>query len=367
MADIISLKKAVSPLLRDAEKYHGFEIENRSIDDGDIEYSVFFQKPNEDPVPLSKPSLALFHGDPLLYDEECRKLRDSRLSEVLSTEEFPRNLRNFEELQRAQKAKRITPFVGAGSSISAGCSSWVGYLRSKAIELGVDEAEVEKHLSEFLYEDLLEKVQSQPRGRDFEFYFEQDFSHADPEGSFSWVLPELFDGCVITTNFDRVIEDCFSRQGASFTEKVTGLNNPYNFLKAITRGDRYLLKLHGNIDDPAYRVFTKREYCSAYGETEVVDMSFPLPVLLSLLYQSQSFLFLGCSLSVDRTIATFKRLVEEEGSQKVADHFAIIERPEDGEGQDQLATLMTDCNIKPIWYESGQHYKVDDILGLLLI
>ncbi|PAJ74518.1 hypothetical protein CJF42_09860 [Pseudoalteromonas sp. NBT06-2] len=369
MANAIKIKEEIKPLLDALEKYHDFKSENEILDDDESGFSVYFQKGDDAPVALAKSSLALFHGDPHLYNQESERIRLNRLEEVLNTSQFPRNKQNFNELLKAQRANKITPFIGAGASISAGCMSWRNYLVTKAKEVGIEDSIVNKYLAEYKYEDLLELVTKEPGIGEFEFYFQQDFDHADPELSYVWLLPDVFKACVITTNFDRVIEDCYSSQSLSFTEKEVGLNNPHTFIKAMTRGDHYLLKLHGNIDKPEHRVFTKSEYRVSYSESDqqMVNMDYPLPQLLSRLYRSHSFLFIGCSLITDRTVKTFELIVEQEGANKVADHFAIIEKPESTEEYNALKQKLMVCNIKPIWHDTGDFDKVNEIISLLLI
>lgn len=370
MSNATIIKNDIAPLLEAVEKYHDYNHENELLDSEESNFTVCFQKGEEAPVYLAKPSLALFHGDPNLYEQEGRQLRLEKFAEVLEPEKFPRNQSNFNDLLKVQRANKITPFIGAGASISAGCQSWSNYLENKAKEVNVEEGVIEEHLNQNKFEDLLELIKAQPNGQAFDFYFQQDFEHADPESSYVWNFPELFNGCVITTNFDRVIEDCFQRQGAAFTEKTVGLNNPHTFIKAITRGERYLLKLHGNIDNPEHRVFTKEEYQRAYSTNdELVDMSFPLPQLLTHLYRSHSFLFVGCSLEIDRTVKTFELIFEQpdEDRSKIADHFAIIECPDDQDQFQELEQRLMRCNIKPIWFENGSFEKVDEIIDLLKV
>lgn len=367
MANANSIRQKITPIVEALEQYHSFKPENETFDDDDSGYSVYFHKNGDEPVQLAKPSLALFHGDPNLYKQESDLIRLSRFASVLDTDKFPRNRQNFNELLKAQRANKITPFIGAGASISAGCTSWHRYLENKGREVGLHEEEVRQYLDDSRLEDLLDLIEAQPKGAAFEFYFQQDFEHANPENSYVWNFPDLFDGCVITTNFDRVIEDCFDRQGKSFKEKTVGLNNPSSFIKAITRGDRYLLKLHGNIDDPNYRVFKKEEYRSAYSENDdqLVNMDYPLPQLLTSLYKSHSFLFVGCSLDVDRTVKTFELILEGGEKNQIADHYAIIEKPEDDEKFQDLDRQLMVCNIKPIWFDSGNYERVSEIIELM--
>lgn len=367
MANVDSRKDNIKPFVEALDKYNNFNPENETLDDDDSGYSVYFQKNDDVPIQLAKPSLALFHGDLTLYNQESSRIRLDRFAMVLNAEMFPRNSQNFNELLKVQRANKITPFIGAGASISAGCTSWYRYLENKGREVGLGEAEIKLHLDENRLEDLLDLIENQPRGAAFEFYFEQDFEHANPEDSYVWDFPDLFNGCVITTNFDRVIESCYDKQGKSFKEKTVGLNNPSSFIKAITRGDRYLLKLHGNIDDPNYRVFKKGEYQQAYSgnDQQLVDMTYPLPKLLSNLYSSHSFLFIGCSLDVDRTVKTFELILESGESTKIADHYAIIEKPGSDEKYYDLERQLMMCNIKPIWFDTGSYERVGEIVELM--
>ncbi|MEZ9744381.1 SIR2 family protein [Vibrio splendidus] len=364
-----AMTNSVISNLEPLENYHEYKVENETIDDDESGYAVYFQKGDDDPVLLAKPSLALYHGDQNLYNQESERIRLDRFSSVLNTDVFPRNKHNFDELLNAQRSNKVTPFVGAGASISAGCQSWNRYLELKAVEVGIDDAVITQHLNGNMLEDLLDLILRQPRGGVFEFYFMQDFEHANPENSYVWNFPDIFNACVITTNFDRVIEECYARQGKSFKEKTVGLNNPHNFIKAMTRGDRYLLKLHGNMDNPEYRVFTKEEYQRAYSNDaqNLVDINYPLPKLLTHLYLSHSFLFIGCSLEVDRTVKAFEQLFEREERNKIADHYAIIEAPENNDKFHELEQRLMSCNIKPIWYENKQYEKVNEIIGLMMI
>ncbi|MGY3942201.1 SIR2 family protein [Aeromonas tecta] len=366
MGDAIRVKDAILPLLESLQVYHQYQQENTILDSDEYGYSVCLQREGEyDGVSIARPSLALFHGDRVLYEQECKRLRKELLDGLLASDLFPRNRNNYQDLLSAIKANKITPFIGAGSSISAGCQSWGSYLRNKAKEVGLSEHEITPMLSSSQYEELLDLIITQPKGSSFDFYFQQDFEYADPEKSFSWLLPELFTGCVITTNFDRVIEECYAKQGVQFKEKCEGLNNPSNFIKAMTRGDHYLLKLHGNFDRPDFRVFKKSEYQAAYSNLhgDDVDMKSPIPKLLSHIYSSHSLLFLGCSLSVDRTIKVFENILKnKELKPKIADHYAIIEKPDNEQEFNTLEVMLQSCNIKPIWYEFGHHVKIPDIL-----
>jgi hypothetical protein len=87
------------------------------------------------------------------------------------------------------------------------------------------------------------------------------------------LLPKLFQGCAITTNFDRALETVYANESKAFTEKVMGRGQAGTFLRAIPGGDRYLLKLHGNLDNAADRILSKAEYDAAYGNDGDIQFS----------------------------------------------------------------------------------------------
>lgn len=365
MENIHENKETIIKLIEDFHEYHSYKQENYLLDSDGSGFSLYLERDSENNVLLEKTSMALFYSDRVLYRQECERAREFIINSIFCMDLFPRNGRNLIELMTAIRANKITPFVGAGSSVSAGCQTWFSYLSNKAKEVGLAEDQTNSLLSESKYEELLDLIISQPKGHSFDFYFQQDFEYADPDKSFSSYLPEIFKCCVITTNFDRVIEECYARQGLQFKEKCEGLNNPHNFIKAMTRGDHYLLKLHGNIDRPECRVFKHEEYKYAYGASDGQDLNIsgPIPALLSHIYLSHSLLFLGCSLSVDRTVKTFQELLKDNALKpKVADHYAIIEQPEEEAEYMNLEMQLQLCNIKPIWYENGNHDKVNEML-----
>lgn len=364
MPSVKELKKILEPINEKVKGYHQFREENGVIDSDESGYKVLLQVSDNEPIVLSKPSLALFYGDSVLYEQEVKDIKEQRYLEILRNDIFHRNRRNFEEMMAVYKANRLTPFVGAGASISAGLSSWRTYLEDIAKEEGLAEDYVNSKLDSNEYEELLEEVAAKGAVGQFEFYFHQDFDHANEEDCCLWIFPEIFTQSIITTNFDRVIEDCYSRQGLAITEKVLGLRDASSFLKALKIGRRYLLKLHGNIDDSQYRVFTSSEYKLAYSKKDKVDFDYPIPTLLKEIYLHHSLVFIGCSLEQDRTVETFKKLTEVYGHREMADHYAIIEAPGDPCKLREREEILRECNIKPIWFECGEYNKVDEILSL---
>jgi hypothetical protein len=104
----------------------------------------------------------------------------------------------------------------------------------------------------------------------------------------------------------------------------------------------------------------KREYDAAYADIGVVKNFFNKVMF------GQSLLFLGCSLSVDRTINLMKEIVREYGAEALPRHYAILELKAT---DDRVARKkhLSEANIFPIWYEEGEHDESLEALFLKLM
>jgi hypothetical protein len=201
----------------------------------------------------------------------------------------------------------------------------------------------------------------------FNLDFERDFTPNDKFGGAVMRLPGLFDSAAITTNFDRVLEMAYERSGKAFIEKTTGRGPVNAFYRAIPAGERYLLKLHGNLDNTAERVLNKSEYDAAYGNDGNIHFDFPVPKLLKRLYTSFSFLFLGSSLSYDRTIQTFTKVAQDVGADSLPHHYAILGHPSDVGKRSKLEQRLADAHISAIWFPGGEYQYIEEMLELLLV
>src|SRR5262249_58871219 len=103
------------------------------------------------------------------------------------------------------------------------------------------------------------------------------------------LIAELFTDTVITTNYDRLIEEAFD----------TGANNAFQVINGVNAledpaTDRVsIIKLHGDVRTPGNCIVSKNQYDQAYGNNEI-DLSRPIPKLLDYYYKNSSLLFLGC-------------------------------------------------------------------------
>ncbi len=337
------------------------------IDDEEFEDIQVICKRGDEQIPLARPSRAFYFGDRNLYDQEAKRFDQHEKARNLNTDQFPRNLARFDELKRSCQRGFVIPFVGAGMSKSAGCPGWREYLLKLCVDAQLDPDAMRVRLEENGdYEGVMNDLVTALGVNRFNLDFERDFKTPDDIAGAVMLLPTLFDSSCITTNFDRVLERAYENDAKAFVEKVTGRGQAGAFFRAIPAGERYLLKLHGNLDNAAERVLTKGEYDTAYGNDGNIHFEFPVPKLLKRLFSSYSFLFLGCSLSADRTIQTFMRVAQLEGPANLPHHYALLACPVDPEKRRKIDDRLALAHITPLWYPAGDHECVDKILALLL-
>lgn len=337
------------------------------IDDEESEDIQVICRRGEEEITLVRPSRAFCFGDRNLYDQEARRFDQQEKARILNTDQFRTNLQVFEELKRSCQRGFVIPFVGAGMSKSAGLPDWKEYLLDLCDDAALSQDAIRERLEvKGDYEGAMNEIIQRLTFNRFERDFERSFRIPEEIGGAVTLLPKVFNCSVITTNFDRVLERVYENDAKAFEEKVTGLGRANAFFRAIPAGRRYLLKLHGNIDNSAERVLNQDEYAAAYGNEGDINMTFPLPKLLKRLFTSYSFLFFGCSLSADRTLQTFMRVAGEEGPDSLPHHYAILGSPMDVEKKRTIDQRLADAHITPLWYPEGEHEHVEQILLLLL-
>ncbi|MGL6159745.1 SIR2 family protein [Microbulbifer sp.] len=272
----------------------------------------------------------------------------------------------FLDLVDAIRLNRITPFVGAGLSRACGYPMWGEALRKMAVRLeGFGVADIAPMLQEFdylkaaqmLYEASAEQVNN---------FIRTEFRQRSSAGSGPvMLLPELSSGCVVTTNFDSVIEDLFSSRGSPLDGYMYGMQPGNNFVQRLLRGERCILKLHGDARQENSYVFTAQQYQAAYGDP--ISFQNQLPRALRQIFISNSLLFLGCSLEQDRTLDLFKSVVDE-AEFEIPDHFALLNKPGNQEETAQKEARLFKLKIRPLWYETpdGDHSLLEHILKLAI-
>lgn len=176
------------------------------------------------------------------------------------------------------------------------------------------------------------------------------------------LIPRIAHGCIVTTNFDDAIEEVFKLESLTFDGYMHGTQQ-HNFFSRLVRGQRCILKLHGDADDPQSYVLTQAQYLGAYDEP--LNFQRSLPKALRQIFISNSLLFLGCSLEQDWTFDLFRR-VKQQSEYEIPNHYAFLPTPDDAQRKQQKETELLDLNIQPIWYPATKHEYVEKLLSLAI-
>ena len=318
---------------------------------------------------ISVPSKAFYAGDKKAYDQAFKEYRKTRRHEVLNERYlcdqfsddhwFQRNLDRFDQLVDRLEDGDVVPFIGAGLSVAGGFPTWEGHLRGQGRTAGIDPAHTEELLASGEYETLIEEIEVR-RGRDvFTQEIRDVFSRTGEITGTTLLVTELFTDTVITTNYDRLIEQAFETGVVNAYQLITG-RNP---LVKLASDRVSIIKLHGNIKEPATCILSKNQYDAAYGNA-AVNMSLPIPRLLEYYYKNSSLLFLGCSLNNDRTVQVFRAIKQKMGDIVIPQHFAIEQAPETEQAVSDRNAYLAGLGITGIWFQKGQFEYVEGMLRL---
>ena len=269
----------------------------------------------------------------------------------------------FEDLVELIRRKKIAPFLGAGVSKAARYPLWKEALEKLAEKITtLDQSVVEELLNEDKYLEAAQVIADTSKTQlnnyiqtTFRTKYDSDEERESIPPLFK-LLPRLSSGCIVTTNFDCLIEETFKAKKAPLLDGyMHGVQLGHNFVQRLIKGDRCILKLHGDASQSSTYVFTEKQYESAYGTP--IDYSNQLPKALRQIYISNSLLFLGCSLGPDKTLELFKEV--KDGDQfEIPEHFAIISEPSDTTEKQETEDRLLDLKIRPLWYKSDNHHAM---------
>ena len=276
----------------------------------------------------------------------------------------------FLDLVDAVRIGRIAPFVGAGLSRACGYPMWGEALRKIAQKLeGLAVQDIEPLMVRYDYlraaQVLHDAAADQVR-----HFIKTEFRQRGAIGGPVRLLPDLASGCIVTTNFDTVIEDLFRDRGHPLDGYMHGTQAGNNFVQRLLRGERCILKLHGDAGQGNTHVFTLLQYQAAYGEPFAFQNQ--LPRALRQIFISHSLLFLGCSLEQDKTLDLFKSVVDE-AAFEIPDHFALLNEPSTPQERARKEARLLQLKIRPLWYATPEdadgkpdHSLLEQILKLAI-
>lgn len=318
---------------------------------------------------LSNPSKAFFASDLEAYNQLFKIFRAERKSQVLGEEYinstfgdghwYERNLERFEQLESYLIEGSVVPFIGAGISVECGFPTWKGHLIQQGRTCGLNSDHVQDLLDEGHYETVIEEIEAIVHHDAFLQELKDVFSRTGKITQTTLRLTELFNDTLITTNYDHILQQAYDtgdKNRIQLLDRTNILDNPDT--SKIT-----IIKLHGDIRQPANCIINKPQYDEAYGNG-CLDLSKPIPRVLKYHYQTSNLLFLGCSLNRDRTMEVFQAVKEELGDVDRPQHFSLESMPEtEAELTDRNGYLLR-FGITPIWFPKDSYDYIEQILRL---
>jgi tetratricopeptide (TPR) repeat protein len=278
-----------------------------------------------------------------------------------------KNREVFDELFAFCSINRIVPFIGSGLSAFAAFPVWRDFLSDESEKITgrdriptiriVDTLETANYLEDELTHPVFYEDIRVTYGGDF------DENHwdkllAETENQAVSAIPKLFKGPIITTNFDKILEQVHQKQAATF-KSVAFPGNTETLKEAVNKYARVLFKIHGCVSDINNIVFTGRSYKHAYKEGS------PLRTTLAELFMDFRFLFLGCSLKEDKTIDWLwnEHIGKIKDSGNGMYHFAIY--PCKSGEQDDERKRLEEIKVHPILFKAETKDDYDSVRIIL--
>ncbi|MCP3956477.1 MAG: hypothetical protein GY719_01350 [bacterium] len=286
----------------------------------------------------------------LAFDDWIEARKTQLLEKADSILEKYDNEQRFEQFTIAYRAGGMAPFVGAGMSFTSGFPLWTNFLFQLCDESHVETEDLQRLIDGGEYEDAAQLLHDDLGPALFNENIQASFARERiPAGPVVY-LPKLFPkASILTTNFDGLIERLFeeSDDDEQGIDRVVSGRNLGEVQRQMAGGTRVLVKLHGDCRQVADRVLLRSEYETAYADEEVVEGFFNRVVF------GRALLFLGCSLSKDRTVSIMKQIVAKNGSDQLPRHYSFLGLRE---SDDRVARKkhLSEANIFPIWYEAQE-------------
>lgn len=318
---------------------------------------------------LSQPSKAFFASDPEAYNQEFKIFRKEQKEQILGAEYirsnfngdhwFQRNEEHFEQLEKCLIDGTVVPFVGAGLSVEGGFPSWKAHLQQQGRTAGIDAAHIDVLLNNGQYEQVIQEIET-IRNRDtFIQEIKDAFSKTGNLTDTTLRLSELFTDTLITTNYDRLIEQAFDTGEKANIQLI----DIANISEKRDQNKTTVIKLHGDIKRPGHCILGKNQYDEAYGNG-TLDLTKPIPKLLSFHYRTSSLLFLGCSLNQDRTMQVFQAVKDQMGDTDRPQHFSLESAPATEAELVHRNAYLLSFGITPIWFPNRSYEYIEQILRL---
>lgn len=237
-------------------------------------------------------------------------------------------------------------FIGAGLSAECGLPTWGQLLMSFVEFLNLDKISTEKDeiislISKGRLIESAEYIKNFVKPRIFDEHITKmlDTDKLKPSKKHLMLLKLKFNS-IVTTNFDLLLEQAFSKTEKHTYIRAYDYDNIAALGKLIAEKKPFILKAHGSLSNTNKIIFSRSDY---------QRLLFSIPSYRSFmrnLLQSRTFLFLGYSLSdPDLSVILEELTTHFEGFGQV--HYLLLPTP----GNIERKLLESRYNIEVIAYE----------------
>ena len=267
----------------------------------------------------------------------------------------------FNRLCQRVRRDSVLPWVGAGMSMPSGFPGWTNFLLELAAEAPEQADEIDQMLGASQFEEAAQAIADAANINILNENIENRFGlrPENPRGPIL-LLPQIFGSGCVTTNFDYTLEVAYEGYDRPFRLQFAG-----DALREAPRraaDERHcLFRIHGEANADQGRVLTRDEYNAAYGNEGTLEG------VLNGLITNRSLLFMGASLSVDRTVMALGNLKDRADIQTPR-HYAFLQVPNDNAEKTRRRRELERADIHPIWYPNdGEHDQhIEDLLICLM-
>jgi SIR2-like domain len=97
-----------------------------------------------------------------------------------------------------------------------------------------------------------------------------------------------------------------------------------------------------------------------------MDLTKPIPKLISYYYRTSNLLFLGCSLNHDRTMQVFQAVNAQLQNKDIyrKEHFSLESMPENKDELVERNNYLLNFGITAIWFPKDSYDYIEQILRL---
>jgi hypothetical protein len=278
------------------------------------------------------------------------------------------NERVFRELMEPHNLDRLVPFIGAGLTCGAGFPLWAPALRKLAdcihFVSGATKEAIYKVIDAGNLDQAADDLYKAAEETEFVAALEQVFGATADQtvvaGLPVALLPRAFPtGPVVTTNFDTTLETRVFSGPDSFEQVIKGPARFKAEREQLIRGNpRWLFKWHGCVTAANEVVFTAGQYQHHYWKNNRSDAA----RFLGEFFRGRPMLFLGASLSGDRTVDLLAAIAKNDRRP----HFALLSQDSDPDEFEEHGRLLSRAGIKAVWYPPGQHDYVRVLLEAII-